>query len=160
MKQRLLAIFLILPLLISCAEMSQILRETVDETIGSLPSTNSSVSSNKYAGTYNGTVTVYFKGRLISKQKKNSMSLQVKNNGSVVLKVRGRTTKGTIKGNRINVPIKIYEKKQGITCKGSAALSGTINGSIASGKVKGGGNCSGLALKMDVNITGSFRANK
>ncbi len=77
---------------------------------------------------------------------------------NVTLTVEGVSVNTTLNNGSFSVTVPVSETDDGITCKGTATVSGTVSGNSTSGDLSGSATCTGNGLNVPVNLTGSFNA--
>ena len=121
-----------------------------------LPGTN--IPAN-FVGTYTGTLTVTASALGITETDSIPITVTVTSDGMVrfagddadeVFTV-GLGNDGTFSGN-----LPINEDP----CSGSASVTGSVDGTTASGSISGSGTCDVSGLEVDVTLEGSFSASR
>jgi hypothetical protein len=140
-------------LLIACSGGSSDSGGMVDST---LPGTN---VPSSFVGTYTGNLSVTFSALGISQTESIPIIITVTSDGMVsfagddadqVFTV-GIGNNGVFAGN-----LPINEDP----CSGSVGVTGTVDGSNASGSVSGNGSCSVSGVEIDVTLEGTFSATR
>ncbi len=116
--------------------------------------------SAQYAGTYQGTMQVEYKGDDIDGDDTLDTTIVISNDGTVSMTIDGETVNGVINGDTLEIAFTVTESEDGITCTGSAVVQATVSGASLSGPVTGDAECSLLLIKKDADLTGTLNATK
>lgn len=121
-----------------------------------LPGSNSPVS---FVGTYTGSLTVTASALGITETESLPITVTVTSDG--MLRFAGDAadesfTVGLGNDGRFSGNLPIDED----LCSGTAGITGTVDGSRASGSLSGSGTCTVSGLEVDVSLDGSFSANR
>lgn len=156
-KLKLLTVVVYALLIIGCSEES-----SVSAGAGGTPTgSDGGSSSASFAGTYVGSGTVRFSGGSIpDTTKSRAITLVIRTDGTITLTIGDDSVSGEINGSSFSSVVHIVESDNGITCEGDVAYSGSVNGTVASGTINGGGECRVIGISTGVDVSGSFSANK
>ena len=153
---RSLATALILMLALSgCSDDS-----SISSSGGGSLSSDGGATSAQYAGTYRGNTSVHYVGDGIDDTDSFPTTVVIKEDGTASVTIEGETVSGVMNGNKLEVPIKLTKKEDGITCKGTMLIKATVDGSNLSGPVTGNAECSLLLIKRTATMTGTLSAKK
>ncbi|MFC1665108.1 hypothetical protein ACFL17_05700 [Pseudomonadota bacterium] len=114
---------------------------------------------NQFSGVYKGTVTatVTVAAPPFSATQSESVTITIKNDGTVSVVSGSFKWNGKLNGNSFSVSVPGTITQSGITCKGIISVNASISGSTISGPVKTSNlNCGALSVK----ITGNLAAKK
>ena len=118
-------------------------------------------SSSKYAGTYNGSITIKAKGSKVDKSNTESAVLLARSDGTARLTIDGdNVVDGFMNGNKFGFSVRVVEEDGFVKCSADAILTGSISGGTASGSISGSGKCKVVSAKSGFDVTGSFKASR
>ena len=118
-------------------------------------------SSSKFAGTYNGTITINAKGSEVDNSNTEPAVLLVRSNGTARLTIDGDDViEGFMNGNKFGFSVRVVEEDGLIKCSADAILTGSISGSKANGTISGSGKCKVVSAKTGFDVTGSLKASR
>ncbi len=121
--------------------------ENVDVTAGNVPSA--------FVGEYRGTISVRARAGILSERFTEPVTITVRADNTVTFSGDDpdevfTTTIGSNGGFNGRLPVNEDD------CEGVVNVSGTVDGTTASGELGGEGECDGI----DVDLTGTFTARK
>ncbi len=134
----------------------------ITESGGGSQSSDGGAQSAKFAGNYNGTLTLNYVGDGIDADSKTyDAALIVTTNGLVQLTVDGTQVNGVINNNKVSLDLKITHKETGVSCKGTAVITCTANGTTVAGPVSGQASCTVLLVdKRNATLSGNLTVSK
>jgi hypothetical protein len=149
-------------ILLACTFMLSLAGCSEDDGVSSSGSGtgDGGASSAQFAGTYNGTIDVSYKGDGVDGSDSFPVVMVINNNGTVSMTVAGDSVSGVINGNKIDITFRITQSEDGVTCTGDARVTATVSGASLTGPVSGSAECKLLLLKRNAILSGSISASK
>jgi len=116
--------------------------------------------SAQYAGTYEGTMHVEYKGDGVDGDDSIDTTIVIHDNGTVTMSIDGESANGVISGTQIEIAFTVTESEDGVTCVGNALVRATVSGTSLSGPVTGDAECKLLLVERNATLTGTLSAKK
>lgn len=121
-----------------------------------LPGSN---TPSSFIGTYTGVLNLTAEALGVKESRSVPITITVQDDGTIRFDgddADETFTVGVTDGGNFSGNININEDP----CEGVAGVTGTVNGMTASGTVEGSGTCVENGLKINVDLSGDFSANK